>query len=939
MSNKKNFRSNLKLLQGGRLEEYNQFLKEFLQERGISASVEFNLDQLQQLINQEGTFGKGLVAYLKKLEKELDKITDDKDLKLLIFQIVSELGSLVFPNTSACYSIIPNDLKKIKWEDKLQAFNNVIENRNPDIKKIKPLLNLFLTQKYPQSLVCLVALCLSEVLASSLNKKNGLLVDEKGQYVGQEEAMRPRLKASMWIDQLSWKIRVHLHGLKKSAPGDQKKVIEWYSFELAKAITDKVLLNQKLFASYKTIQANPLENGAIKTPAYYAWTGSNLLALPKTLALPMVYPPRDWEVNNNAHKGGYHLSSLTEITYQGYLDSKSSRIHKHRLSLKEINHLNSLQRVKFTMNERMVTFYKKYQDQLTDAEVVLLADKWVYPSDDLVLEINNKWAKMFDSPTTISNSITKELVSKKNDTLRNQETLLLAQLYCNKDLYWPVVQDFRGRVYRIGHLNIQLNEFVRSLLAFSSNKPLVNRKKNKYTMAKFNLLLKEVLVEKDLIEKWDNFFGNRFINNEKFEELLLEDLLAKKLSLIQIGQLLLIRQGAYDRVGVYYDASASAYQIMGSINGDRGLCQLTNVLKSENTQKKDIYSFFLEELKKTNENILFNKDEKGLKRYKDFFKKNFDRSLAKTIIMPLIYGKKAIGFSEDLEAFFAKGKLFPKRSIRVKLASTLLKILKEHSMLAKANHFMKLLRSIGKFLFDLDLFIIRGPYSSSHIVYNKEEIQKIRLYLKKGKRYQVQQINISRIVKDQTGEPLKAKTKTINAFVANYIHFLDGVICHYIIKKLEQESVLALGTIHDCFFIKPSQAKDLKKLYKEGLVLALIVHQYNLLYWFYDIMQSMKVKGFDYDYFFLSRKEILDNLEALQRDENFISMLDKVVLIDTDNLIETLQFFKDQESSLKMKSNWADLCGHLKANPDIDILNIMKEIVDDPTESLFSDNA
>ena len=37
---------------------------------------------------------------------------------------------------------------------------------------------------------------------------------------------------------------------------------------------------------------------------------------------------------------------------------------------------------------------------------------------------------------------------------------------------------------------------------------------------------------------------------------------------------------------------------MGSINGDRGLCQLTNVLKSENTKKKDIYAFFLEELKK-----------------------------------------------------------------------------------------------------------------------------------------------------------------------------------------------------------------------------------------------------------------------------------------------------------------------------------------------------
>lgn len=219
---------------------------------------------------------------------------------------------------------------------------------------------------------CLVALCLSNVLVRSLNKLNGLLVDENGQYVGHDEAMRPRLKASTWIDQLGWNIRVHLHGLKSASLGDQKKIIEWYSLELAKEITEKVLLGSGLFASYKTIQASPFKNDKIKTPAYYAWTGSNLLALPKTLALPMVYPPKDWEITTfcktNDEPGGYLLSSLTEMTYQGYLDSKTSRIHKHRLYLKEIAHLNSLQKVKFTINEKMVAFYKKYKDQLTDAE-------------------------------------------------------------------------------------------------------------------------------------------------------------------------------------------------------------------------------------------------------------------------------------------------------------------------------------------------------------------------------------------------------------------------------------------------------------------------------------------------------------------------------------------------------------------------------------------
>lgn len=111
-------------------------------------------------------------------------------------------------------------------------------------------------------------------------------------------------------------------------------------------------------------------------------------------------------------------------------------------------------------------------------------------------------------------------------------------------------------------------------------------------------MLKAVLVKKDLIEQWDAVFGDRTLHHQQFETLLLKDLLAQKLSLIQAGQLLLIRQGAYDKVGVYYDASAWAYQIMGTINKDTKLCELTNVLPlpgSEHT-KVDIYAFFLEEL-------------------------------------------------------------------------------------------------------------------------------------------------------------------------------------------------------------------------------------------------------------------------------------------------------------------------------------------------------
>ena len=474
-------------------------------------------------------------------------------------------------------------------------------------------------------------------------------------------------------------------------------------------------------------------------------------------------------------------------------------------------------------------------------------------------------------------------------------------------------------------------------------------------MAKFSLLLKEVLVEKDLIEKWDAIFGNRLINNNKFEELLLADLLAKKLSLIQVGQLLLIRQGAYDKIGVFYDASASAYQIMGTINSDRQLCQLTNVIKSPNGMKQDIYNFFFNWLENKQylafdptvkksirdnvEQFLLEKKNQEKVRYKEYFRKHFDRSLTKAIVMPLIYGKTSVGFAEDLKQFFAKGSLYPDNKLLIALASQILKLLKNDETFKTINHFMRMLRSIGKLLFDLDLFIIRGPYSDSFVVYHKEETERLRIYLKRGKRYQSQRISINKIVKDQDGNLEKSRTKTINAFVANYVHFLDGVVCHYIIKQLEKDGTLALGTIHDCFFVKPEKAEILKKMYKKGLVLALVVHQYNLLHWLHDIMESLQVKEISSVETLLAIKRILKNLENFQAKQNIDQNIDGDIEIPgSESIIRILESVKNYVIPLKNKAYWDDIIEYFKVCKSVDSSNIMKEILEDDTESLFPDN-
>lgn len=242
-------------------------------------------------------------------------------------------------------------------------------------------------------------------------------------------------------------------------------------------------------------------------------------------------------------------------------------------------------------------------------------------------------------------------------------------------------------------------------------------------------MLEHILEKKDLIKAWDDIFGNRFVDNETFEQLLFKSLLTEELSLIQVGQLLLVRQGAYDKVGVYYDASASAYQIMGVINNDKQLCELTNVLLSDD--KRDMYSFFLERIKANCDSYAIKDKRKSLEKlYNNYFQTNIDRKLIKAIVMPLIYGKTGQGFAINLKEFFAKENLYPKEIALIILASQIIKTLKNDPVFANVNLFMKALRAIGAFMFEFDDFSIKGYYNDSHIVYYKEEVEEIinRIY-------------------------------------------------------------------------------------------------------------------------------------------------------------------------------------------------------------------
>nr|YP_010003062.1 hypothetical protein JXX86_mgp24 [Ulva sp. TM637]AZP40106.1 hypothetical protein [Ulva sp. TM637] len=274
----------------------------------------------------------------------------------------------------------------------------------------------------------------------------GLLIDEDGKYVGNNLDTRPRVKAGDWLNTLRWDIEMHLIGLiSKKLDTKQRALISEYSTELAKSITEE-LINKELLASYKTVEKSIEKADKIKTPRYFIWNATNFLIFPKVFSLPMVVPPNDWIINDNngADNGGYLLSELTNISYQGFLDSKSSRTHEHRLKIQKLDHINKLQKVKFSINNPIVSFYKRYTKELTDTGQVLLDDRWLQPTSEMCLEITRTHSNILTNPDQIREAVDKELESKRNETLRNQEALAIATLYCNKAVYWPAVQDFRG---------------------------------------------------------------------------------------------------------------------------------------------------------------------------------------------------------------------------------------------------------------------------------------------------------------------------------------------------------------------------------------------------------------------------------------------------------------------------------------------------------------
>lgn len=213
MEKNNNINLNPRFLSEAELSDFNVKVHAKYHDINVDAShVSFSIKKLNQEIRMQKSFIKGLIEYLISLEKQLDKLSDNEKIKLECLEIFSEIGSLVYPNTNACHSIIPKDLSKINWKKELNEINKQLGKP----EEIEPLLIVFENEHYERSVCCIISLCLSETFGGiDTNAKNLVLFDAQRNAASDEEHSRPRIKAVAWLSRLTEKFRQHLEGYLK----------------------------------------------------------------------------------------------------------------------------------------------------------------------------------------------------------------------------------------------------------------------------------------------------------------------------------------------------------------------------------------------------------------------------------------------------------------------------------------------------------------------------------------------------------------------------------------------------------------------------------------------------------------------------------------------------------------------------------------------------
>jgi hypothetical protein len=378
-------------------------------------------------------------------------------------------------------------------------------------------------------------------------------------------------------------------------------------------------------------------------------------------------------------------------------------------------------------------------------------------------------------------------------------------------IYFPIVSDFRGRLYLVGYpLNPILDKIFRCLFRLFYN----NKKSfDVFNMIKLFLLEQKIDVKDLSLINWKNYLDLNKIEHQNTKIVIESNL--KSLD---------YKQNWLHPNGI--DATASGISIIGLIIGDLNILNEVNYIDNFALEpKRDFYSSFnnkvLLELKNINYNVYL--------KYKDCH-----RDIYKKVIMKMTYNESIFSRTNFIKESFNSPfeKVFDSTEANLisnQYQKTFESISEDQAQFFNILTEMAILKSRlldKKFLIQFDDYCHyfehtylkndKYRYVFVHSSFNKSNLSKMKIL----KPYDF----------DSVQNPDIKKIK--NSIKPNFAHYLESFLLYNTINILQEKNISCF-TIHDCFYCLEPDVEEVKKAYFEaGLK---IYNRNNLLTYIFNL--------------------------------------------------------------------------------------------------------
>lgn len=592
---------------------------------------------------------------------------------------------------------------------------------------------------------------------------------------------------------------------------------------------------------------------------HYAICNFDMNLLPIKLNLPMVCKPTDWAPYNDNEIP----QSITDL-HGGYLSRSIGAINRHRLlTSRDLSHfyiklemdwpnlchiINVLQSEAFEINKTVLNFIKKNYDELV--KTGLLMPKYLASLN--LKEATNLLRNTYFRDKSLGDILTyQEILNEfllRVQRARYEVFLLkLADAYDGYQFDLPAFLDFRGRIYRSGILHFHERDLARSLIVFSriGELPDDKEKYDKVMSDMANMLFASSSFHYAKFSTYEDAIhwsisSRAFYTNKDTglldQKCLINFAVGASNPFQFIRTILCIELNSPDArsIPITQDASASAYQLMSYFLLDTKLAEHTNLIpsKTNNVCINDIYTFFLDELKKyLPTNKLFNEDLNP-----DLYEiicSRIARKLIKSLFMPIIYGKTVISMANDIKSHLP----FLNQKECSKLATVFHQFWREQ--FPGITSLMSTIRTIGWFSAALDRPVFYSiPEFTTVQDYMKMEPIDIWLYDRLHKKRRKVTLRVPTNDRD--------RRKTEVSTFANFIHQKDALLAMYMIDNIQRQLEAPVYTVHDNFITTALNAHHVAEIYTHNM--CRLPRPLSIINWFILINLDLNVNSFNLEY-------------------------------------------------------------------------------------------